>query len=336
MRWNFVAVILLVLLLLASPAYCQDSEYPLESFSVNNQSPLVQGFGFPAQINAYLLPAGDLRVALRYDRVSSYTENSNARESIILDGESQRLTLSLRRGFARGWELGAEIPWVRHDRGAFDSFIIKWHDFFGLPQGGRDVAPKNRLLFRYVRDGLTQLELTEPVQGLGDMALDCAWQLSHEESSVRTSMAVGARLKMPTGDPDRLLGSGSTDLALWLAGRAEEAGRDGQYAGYFAIGALAMTRGDILAGQQRPLAVFGRFGLGWSPGPVIAFKLQLDANSSLYQSSTLQELGPAVVLTVGGTLVLPAALHLDIGVSEDLIVSASPDVGLHVALSRTF
>jgi len=327
---------LLGLLMLARPATAGSAANPLAPFTVSNQSPLVAGFGLPAQLDAELPAAGTWQGALRYDLASHYTENSNARESILLDGESQRLTLALGRSFAGGWNFGFEVPWVSHRGGTLDSFIEDWHDTFSLPQGGRDTAPKGRLEYRYVRDGVTLLEMTEGAAGVGDVALSCGWQASLETEPARTALAFGVRLKLPTGDSDRLLGSGSTDLALWLAGRAEEESEEGAFAAWFALGGLAMTRGDILGGQQQPLAAFGRFGLGWSPARFISFKVQVDGNTSLYADSDLDELGSALVLTLGGSLILPAQLRLDLGVGEDLVVGASPDVVFHLALSRNF
>jgi len=52
-------------------------------------------------------------------------------------------------GLGRGLEIGAEIPCVVVGGGFLDDFIVKYHDAFGFPQGGRDDAPRNRLLYLY-------------------------------------------------------------------------------------------------------------------------------------------------------------------------------------------
>jgi hypothetical protein len=103
------------------------------------------------------------------------------------------------------------------------------------------------------------------------------------------------------------------------------------------VGGMVMTRGDVLPDQQNSLAGFGTLGLGWGPAEWISFKLQLNAHTPLYHGSSLDELSKtSLMLTSGGSLKLPGNYLLDIGVSEDVAVAASPDVALNLTLRKRF
>jgi hypothetical protein len=330
--------LLLAWLLLRLPAPAVAAE--LVPFQTFNQSPLVQVFGLPAAGPATVAPAGSLIVGLAQDVASNFAQDENAREQIFLDGEGYRTTLALRYGLTARTEVGLELPLVGHGGGVFDSFIEGWHDFFSLPGGAREQFPRNRLLYRYDKDGRTRLLLDDSGYGLGDLRLTGGWQLyRHDGDGSGQAVALRGSLKLPTGDSDRLRGSGSTDLALWLSGsstfRLPLAW--GDFGLFAAGGAMAMSRGDVLGDQQEPLVGFGTLGFGWSPLAWLALKAQLAGHTGFYGGSDLRELSRGALQgVIGGTVAFSPATALDIGVSEDLAVNTAPDVALHLALSRRF
>ena len=140
----------------------------INPFRTTNQSPLAAIHPLPADSDSVVTPKGRLSSALSFDLASSYTPASTAGERILLDGESYRWTLSFRYGLTDTAEVGIELPWVMHGGGFLDSFIIDWHDAFGLPQGGRDNAPKNRLSYNYANSGEQRLLLDDSGSGIGD------------------------------------------------------------------------------------------------------------------------------------------------------------------------
>jgi hypothetical protein len=161
-----------------------------------------------------------------------------------------------------------------------------------------------------------------------------AWQLWQSEGDDPQALALRASLKLPTGDEDHLLGSGSTDLALWLSG--SQTFRGESLALFGAAGALLMSDGDVLADQQRHAAAFGTLGGGWRPLPRLALKAQVDGHTSCYNDSVLRELSDSLQLAFGGTLGLTETLTLDIAISEDVAVNTAPDIVFHLALRQTF
>jgi len=306
-------------------------------FSTQNQSPLVQIFGLPSIDKAILLPAGKADVRLILDQASNYIEDSNSRESILLDGESTRITFSSHYGLIKRFEVGLEVPFLIQGGGFLDDFLIGYHNAFGFPQGGRDKAPRNRLLYQYWKDGQERLKMDRSGYGLGDIHLNGAWQLYARMEGQPRAVALRASLKFPTGDSAQLLGSGSTDFSLWVTVSDDYQLTRGHLTLLGAAGVMAMTEGKVLRDQQRNLVWFGSLGIGWSPFLWLAFKIQTNAHTPFYQDSELRELNAASAqFIIGGTLAFSERTTLDIGVVEDIIVKTSPDVVFHFALRQKF
>lgn len=305
-------------------------------FQTRNQSPLISIYGLPGIGDANVKARSEGALRLTMDLANHYVTVRSARENLILDGESMRLTLSGRYGIGRKVELGMEIPFLIIGGGFLDNFIENYHSTFGFPNGGRELAGKNRLLFRYQKNGVTFLNMEQSGQGLGDASVTGGWQI-YQSADAQRNLVLRCSLKLPTGDTDSLRGSGSTDLALWMTGNLNHDFDLGQLSLFGAAGAMGMTKGKILPDQQNPAVGFGALGLGFSPARWIELKIQTNAHTSFYSDSNLQEVnGASMQLTVGGAFHLSPKTSLDIGVTEDIIVGTSPDVVFHLSLNRSF
>ncbi len=262
---------------------------------------------------------------------------SNAREFALFDGETYRFSLSLRHSPWPGWEVGLDLPVVSHSGGIFDSFIEGWHDFFGLPQGGRDDLPQNRLIYSYGKDGDAGFDLRNDTTGLGDIRTYLSYQLCGGATDSKRSLALRAGIKLPTGDSDRLRGSGGTDLHLRLAGTDAATLEALDLTLSASAGVLWLGQGDILPGRQRDWVGFGSAGAGWHPLEWLALKLQVDAHSSFFRGSDLEEIDSgSLQLVMGGTLFFGRDWNLDLAVTEDIVVNTAPDVVFHLALGHRF
>jgi hypothetical protein len=310
----------------------------IEPFHTSNLSPLLQIYGLPAETSASLVPAGNWRIGLSQDIASIYSSNATAAEQILLDGELYRWTLAGRYGLKDTVELGMEIPLVMHRSGFMDSFITDWHKFWGLPQGGRDTAPKDRLLYLYKKNGVPQIDLNSATGGIGDISLLAGWKLFEQQTAADHDMlALRGQLKLPTGDSASLLGSGGADIAIFLAGAANRATEWGIGGIFGSVGGIYSSDGDILASQRKNLVGFGTVGAGWSPTGLISFKVQCSLNSPFYKQTSLSELdNVGALLTIGGALKLPGNYILDIAVGEDIAVNTAPDVTFHLGLKKDF
>ncbi|GFO64035.1 DUF3187 family protein [Geomonas paludis] len=318
---------------------CQAEPLAITPFYTFNQSPLVQIYGLPAAESAVVQRTGKAWTLVAVDVANSYLKRETARETLLVDGEGERITLALRYGVGQGGEVGMDLPLVAYNGGIFDGFIEDWHEFFGLPQGQRPDAPKGQLRFAYARDGQQRLEMDRDGLGIGDVRFNGAWQLYRDGGVNPVAVALRGSLKLPTGSSSRLTGSGSTDLALWLTGSSDYAlpGRWGHATVFAAAGGLAMTDGQVLKDQHNNLAGFGTLGLGWAPADGFALKAQLSGHSAFFRDSAFSELSSGAMQVIfGGTVAFSPRTTLDIALSEDVTVGASPDVALHLGVGHQF
>lgn len=328
------ALAVLAAVLLGAPAQGME----ITPFRTGDMSPLAQIHGLPVPDSARILPRHGAEATLSTDLANNFAIDESERDAVAFDGETYRLALDLRYGFAEGVEGGIEIPAVAHAGGFLDDFVEWFHSVFGFTTGGRDEFPRDRLLYLYRRDGSERLRMEDGGAGIGDIRLTGGVRLYDDQAEAPRALALRGALKLPTGATDRLRGSGGFDFSLWLAASDDyRLGSWGHLTLFANAGGTVMGDGKVLKDQQRNLAGFGTLGFGWSPADWIAFKVQTLWHSPLYQGSGLRELANgSLVITSGGTLALAERTTLDIGVSEDLSVKTSPDVVFHFALRRRF
>jgi hypothetical protein len=304
-------------------------------FYTQNQSPLVMIYGLPSIEAASLVPAGKVDGRFTVDIANNFVEiskNNPKGEEIVLDGESHRFTLDIRYGATRKMELGIQIPYITVNGGFLDHFIEEFHSAIGTGQGIRGLEPRNRLLYYYEKNGNKLFFLNDPIEGLGDIRLSGGWQLYQEASG---AVALRASLKFPTGQ--RFLGSGSTDLALWVTTRKDFRAGSGKIVVFGGAGISGMTEGNLLPDQQQSVVWFGNVGAGWSPLSWLAIKAQIDAHTPFYKDSDLRPLShSAALLTVGGTVAFSRQTTLDIGITEDLEINTAPDIVFYFSLRQRF
>lgn len=326
----------LALFCLSGTASAADME--ITPFRPFNQSPLLQIYGFPHDTGADIVPPGSFRAGLSMDISSNYAVAMTPREQITLDGETTRMAFTARIGVTRSVELGVEIPYYLQGGGFLDGFIVDWHNTFGLPQGGRDTGPKNRINFSYRKDGVQKLAMDRSASGIGDISLTGGYGLYDvREDDHHDRLSLKGVLKVPTGDSAYLFGSGGSDVSLQLCGNMSNYSEWGSLSLFGSVGALAMSRSDILRDQHKPLAGVGTAGFGWGPAPWISFKAQLNGTTSLYSDSSLGQVSKNTMMIIfGGALMFPGETLLDIGVAEDVSVGTAPDVSFHLGLSRRF
>ena len=256
-------------------------------------------------------------------------------ERVLIDGGTYRQGLALRHGFRDRWEYLFEVTAVAHRSGVFDEFIENWHDTFGLIQGDRDSAPRDRLALFHANGGRTHVDIDRDVSSLGDVSLGVGyslprWPLLNDGLAIRTSV------KLPTGDANSLAGSGGFAATIWaetsgaLPGSADS--RTWLYAA--ALGALAGEAPASFSNTGGRFIVFGRFGVTWRPLTRLSLTAQLDAHSSPYSASGVAPLADlSVMIGLGGALRLTERTTLEIAVTEDDgLHRATPDIGLHVAI----
>jgi Protein of unknown function (DUF3187) len=310
------------------------SAFDFVPFRVRNLTPTVLVQSLATAEPARLTTPGGTEATVDFDLASHAILSRNSGEQLRLDGETRVTTLALRRGLNQRLQVGFELPWVSHDKGSLDGFIAGWHDFFGLPNGDRDVLPDNELAFGYLRNNAALLNLDRPENGLGDLRLQLAWQIAANEL---TASALHVSLKLPTGDAAKLTGSEGWGASLALALERRILLAPGTSAAIWGgLRGSWLGDGRVLAAQARNLAASAWLGTGWSPLEWLAFKLQLDAQTPLYDSDLTPLGSAAAILTMGGTLALGERTSIDLNVGEDIAVKTAPDVTFQLGLSHLF
>lgn len=302
--------------------------------AITNQSPLVQIYGLPALGGPRLLKDRQLEICLSFETASNYFSDTRGSETLLLDGETHRTAVTVRYGTSQA-EWGIEVPYLTHSGGFMDSFIENWHDTFGMPNGGRDQAPRNRLAYIYQRNSSDLLRFTQATRGVGDVRLYGAWPSWVDRGAV--DIALRSSLKLPTGKSSELLGSGATDLAVWLSIGCSATACPGNFRWTAGGGVLGLGQGDVLPEMQRSLVAFGGLGLAWRALAPVVLKADLLVHSPFYEDSALKPLDASTVqLLLGGTWNITGRTALDIGLAEDLRLYTAPDVSLLIGLRATF
>ncbi|MFO7286652.1 MAG: DUF3187 family protein [Gammaproteobacteria bacterium] len=295
-------------------------------FRTRNLSPLVSIFGIPA----WEAPSADerLRAGVTMELANHYRLSQRGDEILALDGETWRTGLWFRLAVAERWTVAAELPFVRQSGGVLDDVIDAWHSAFNLPDGGRNRRAEGELTFLLAEGGAPFYSLRQSTGGLGDLLVSVGRALGPSGGT-----RLNATVKLPTGDESVLGGSGSTDIAFTLLYAADTSvGR--LPAGYFVgIGGMWLGEPDYIRYDARRTSVLGIVGGSLKAWPRTGLKAQIELHGALYDSP-LRELGePGVQLTLGGWREIGRRAIVEFGVNEDLAVSTSPDVVLHVNLS---
>lgn len=298
-------------------------------FPTRDQNPLLAAFGSGMPLPTELAGTGETRI----DTVLNWSNTANSRpsgnEAILVDLESREVRIAIERRVSERIALRMQIPYRQLNAGVLDSFIDGWHDVFGLPEGARVFLPRDEFRLAWFRDGRALLDLREPVSGLGDVSLEAGyqWVTSHE-----TAISVWATAEAPTGSRTKFLGNGEWDLGLSLNGRHALGSRS---AVHWQVGGTRLGAGGPLAPWQKEWVAYLSGSIEYGVWRGLFLKAQVDAHTAAYESQA-DLLGSAVILTVGGDYRFASGWLLDIGISEDVEVAASPDVNFCFALRKSF
>ena len=175
-----------------------------------------------SQLLLDMTPSSDDRERLTPATLSAAHAMDPDQALYFVDGEQGRTELRCRVGVTDRFEAGIEIPFGSYRRGFLDGYIESYHRTFGMGNGGREFYEQDRTQIALVLDGSTYYAGRSPgAYVLGDVALFGRISLARRPGG---DLALSAGLKLPSGDPDHLAGSGSVDEGLALEG-TERRGR---------------------------------------------------------------------------------------------------------------
>lgn len=298
---------------------------------VRNGLPAAQLFGLPRALGGEVVRASEL--TLNSEAANSFTSDVDGTEFAFFDGETTTFTLGYRRPLGDRFEWGVEVPYVIHRGGEFDRLIDEFHDAFGLPQGGRDNAQRNKIDYVIRSDGITYADFQDSQEAWGDVRVSGGYQWLNEGDR---SLAIRGLIKLPTGDEDKLTGSGAGDAAVWVdytdRRLLARLGLELTLAG----GLMIMDEGDVVPDEQNDAAVFGHLGLGWQFSQRWSIRAQLDGHSELISTGLDQTSGAALQGSVGFRFRATDRYWTDLALSEDLVSDSSPDVVFQLLLGASF
>lgn len=120
-------------------------------------------------------------------------------------------------GITDWFSAGIEFEIKHHHSGIMDPYIQSFHRTFKTPNGGREFAPNNRLLFE-VKDsfsGKKLISFTDTVFSISDILLKTKFEIFYTENK-EFGIGVILGLKLPTGSPSLMTGTGSVDFGAGL------------------------------------------------------------------------------------------------------------------------
>ena len=273
--------------------------------------------------------------ALRFELSTSYSNILEASHrpshSHLFDLEQMTNSLAMRYGWTTSLEVGARVGWYMGWGGFLDPFISGFHDFFGLPNGGRDHRPNGDYLVFLEHEELEgrsfPLATGERELSLEDVRVFAKWRIRGGARDA-SSLSLRAALRRTAGP----VAPGRIDGALSLHGRLSR----GSVVLHGSSGLTFPNPPRELKPLTAPRAAFfsGTFECGrWSALSLLA---QVRGSTSYVRGFTGGELrGFPLNLGLGMGGLMAGGWGWQISFSEDLIPSGPAiDFTVDVEVSR--
>ena len=298
-----------------------------EPFAVRDQNPFLAGLGLPSAMPTRFGEDRGWTSTLDLFWGSTALVQQQGTESLIVDAETREARLTLQTPLSDRFAFQLQLPYRYTGAGNLDSFIDSWHDTFGLTDGARSQLPSDAINISYARGQSQQLALTSSASGLADIQASLGYDVVASKTS---ALSAWLSVKLPSGDADKLTGSGATDVSFILAGDRHF---DGDWSVFGQAAVTLLGDGDLLTDRQRSVVWSGMAGLGGRVWRGLSLKAQVDAHTAAFDSD-IDFLGEAIILTAGGDYRFASGWLMNIGVSEDIAVEHSPDVVFLFGLRR--
>ncbi len=204
-------------------------------FPVREQFPVDQLFLSLTPDDAKTLPKKDVRLRIYSTMVNTFEftdlpEDKNDpaqyyqyyiavpqnRYRLYVDTELIRTAIAVDYAVSDNLQVSIEIPFLYYSGGIMDSSIENFHKMFHLPKDGRDKAERDVSEIYLLRQ--TEFWIQEPDAmscGLGDITLSAKYSFVDEDIYVPV-VSLRFALKVPTGESEKLYGSGKYDYGVYL------------------------------------------------------------------------------------------------------------------------
>jgi len=213
----FITALMMALLTFVMPAYAVDLLSPLPA---RNLYPPMMRFFDPTPDSALrsYMHRWSVQVNQHYSTVNLMNRATNP--GLLVDMELYVLDPVLRLTLRNQLELSLRVPLLFPGSGIFDSPIQRFHSWFNMPNGGRELRPNNRFAYRIDNAKGTRWQSRNRWQ-MGNVELSARYHLA---GNAQWAIAALAAVKLPTASQSDGWGSGAADLASgvvlsWHQGR---------------------------------------------------------------------------------------------------------------------
>jgi len=219
----------------------------------------------------------------------------------------------------------ARLPIFYAYGGFMDNFLIQYHNFLGLPGGGREKMPRNKFRFWVAGNGKTIASYTGRGPAPGDLSLS---YLYSRNFSPRTALALEAGVELPTGRVSSGYSNDSVDAKIALHYQ-KNFRRTSLYSG---LGYL--IPGDF--GNVNPISLnpFWAYTLAgeWFQTPKTHWLIQLNWMSNPFPTTGLKILDKTGAEFVMGYRRNFKRQEWTLGFTEDFLTLQSPDINFVATL----
>ena len=294
-----------------------------EFFLVRDENPLVRAFYVPLASDSRLSDAQNFSAILSISNTLNVESRGN--ESLLVDGESATLRLTLDHALADSWRYRIMVPIVHDSGGCLDSAIDHYHRWFGFSPGSRPQYPRGQLVYSY--SGHSSIDITQSQTSLGGISGELGW---FPIDDAHRTLSLWGGLKAASGSVSKLTGDGAWDSAVWAHGAL----RWPTWQLAAELGVSEPFGDEIFAGAAHHAALFGRFAATRAMGSAWSLRAQLDGQTSRVEDTRLRFLGPSLQLTVGAVRSLRDRWQLEFGFAEDVAVNTAPDITFFFEIRR--
>lgn len=297
---------------------------PASPFLVRDQNPFALIYGLPHATAARFPEASQQGWIFSLNGSNQLIYHTSQDAELLVDLETWQLNLFYDHRLKDNLLLRIQLPLIAHGGGFMDAPIDRYHELTGLPRDIRPAFDDDLIQISYSENQDNLLEINQRQKGLGDIALQLGWQA---DKSAEHALSHWLSLKLPSGNSEKLTGSGGTDLAFWSALDYRLSAASWFYG---QAGLLYMSDSEVLQHRHNNWAVFATAGMAYEAWPGIELKAQFDIHSALYDSE-LKYLSEVIQFTFGGSYRINAQQSVDFAIAEDIQAGASPDVNFNIS-----